>query len=169
MSSGTVAMFEKSLERLDVGWTDTDPEGLDATLRDVCTEPAVGTPPSDSGVGLPEWIETEPTTDDLRAARTGVTAAGIGIADYGSVVLPLTEQGSEPVSLFVDRHVAILDRSAVVAGMPEAFAWLGETIRDGDATGSAIVATGPSATADVGALVRGAHGPKSVHVVILNE
>lgn len=169
MSSETVTTFEESLERLDVGWTHTDPEGFDATLRDVCTEPTIATPLTDPGIDLPGWVETEPTTDDLRAARTGVTAAGIGIADYGSVVLPLTDRGSEPASLFVDRHVAVLDRSDVVAGMPEAFAWLGETIRDGDATGSAIVATGPSATADMGALVRGAHGPESVHVVIVDE
>jgi L-lactate dehydrogenase complex protein LldG len=169
MSSETVATFEESLERLDVGWTHADPEGFDATLRDVCTEPTIATPLSDPEITLPEWVETEPTTDDLRAARTGVTAAGIGIADYGSVVLPLMDRGSEQASLFVDRHVAVLGRSDVVAGMPEAFAWLGATIRDGDATGSAIIATGPSATADMGALVRGAHGPKSVHVVILNE
>jgi L-lactate dehydrogenase complex protein LldG len=51
--------------------------------------------------------------------------------------------------------------------MPEAFSWLGERIRED--RGSAVVATGPSATADMGALVRGAHGPKEVHVVILDE
>jgi L-lactate dehydrogenase complex protein LldG len=169
MSRGTLATFEDSLERLDVEWTYTDVDGLDATLRDVCSDPTIGTSLGDQNVALPEWIETDPTTDDLRAARTGVTVAGIGIADYGSVVLPTTDRGSEPASLFVDRHVAVLDRSDVVEGMPEAFAWLGETIRDDDATGSAIVATGPSATADMGALVRGAHGPKTVHVVMLDE
>jgi L-lactate dehydrogenase complex protein LldG len=32
-----------------------------------------------------------------------------------------------------------------------------------------VLATGPSATADMGELVLGAHGPESVHVVILDE
>ncbi|TKX83368.1 hypothetical protein EXE43_24625, partial [Halorubrum sp. SS5] len=32
-----------------------------------------------------------------------------------------------------------------------------------------VFATGPSATADMGGLVHGAHGPKEVHVVLLRE
>jgi L-lactate dehydrogenase complex protein LldG len=51
--------------------------------------------------------------------------------------------------------------------MPEAFSWLAEHVTSEG--GSAIVATGPSATADMGALVKGAHGPKVVHVVVLDD
>jgi len=31
------------------------------------------------------------------------------------------------------------------------------------------LATGPSATADMGALVRGAHGPERVHVLLIDD
>jgi L-lactate dehydrogenase complex protein LldG len=167
MTTGTVATFEGSLDRLDVGWTHTTTDGLEDVLDEVATDPAVGTPlPFD--VSLPEWVDTTPTPRALDEATTGITAAGLGIADYGSVLLPSTPEGTEPVSLFPDLHVAVLRTGDVVAGMPEAFDYLGREFREGDHS-SAIVATGPSATADMGDLVKGAHGPKDVHVVMLDE
>jgi L-lactate dehydrogenase complex protein LldG len=167
MATGTVTTFEASLERLDVDWTHTTRGGLADVLVEVATEPAVGTPlPFD--VSLPEWVNTEPTPTELDEATTGITAAGLGIADYGSVVLPSTPEGTEPVSLFPDLHVAVLRTGDVVPGMTEAFEYLGREFRDGEHS-SAIIATGPSATADMGELVKGAHGPKDVHVVMLDE
>lgn len=167
MATGTVTTFEDSLERLEVDWTHTTREELADVLREVATEPAVGTPlPFD--VSLPDWVNTEPTPNELDEAKTGITAAGLGIADYGSVVLPSTPEGAEPVSLFPGLHVAVLRTADIVPGMAEAFGYLGEEFRDG-AHSSAIIATGPSATADMGELVKGAHGPKDVHVVMLDE
>lgn len=167
MATGTVTTFEASLERLEVDWTHTTREGLTDVLEEVATIPAVGTPlPFD--VSLPEWVNTAPTPHELDEATTGITAAGLGIADYGSVVLPSTPEGTEPVSLFPDLHVAVLRTEDVVPGMTDAFAYLGEQFRDGEHA-SAIIATGPSATADMGELVKGAHGPKDVHVVMLDE
>lgn len=167
MTTGTVATFEASLERLDVGWTHTTVDDLGATLRSVCTDPTVGTPLPWPDADLPDWVNDAPTPADVRTAATGVTAAGIGIADYGSVVLPSTAEGAEPVSLYPETHVPVLRRSDLVGGMSEAFSWLATEVTAGG--GSAIVATGPSATADMGELVKGAHGPKAVHVVILDD
>ncbi|QIB74661.1 LUD domain-containing protein [Halogeometricum borinquense] len=166
MSTGTVATFEASLDRLDVDWTHASAAELETVLRDVCSDPTIGVPLTHD-VTLPDWVNTDPTPDDLRTAATGITEAGLGIADYGSVVLQGTPDGIEPVSLFSDRHVAVLRESDIAPGMGAAFEWLGETFRTGHS--SAIIATGPSATADMGALVKGAHGPKAVHVVILDE
>jgi len=69
------------------------------------------------------------------------------------------------VSLFVDRHVAVLDEADVVPNMEAAFERFGAEIPD--TYGDAIIATGPSATADMGALVKGAHGPSEVRVVVV--
>ena len=109
--------------------------------------------------------QLDPAPDPLRAARTGVTAIALGIADYGSVVIQ-HGGGAEAVSLFPGLHVAVLRAEDVVAGVPEALARLSEAIRTGQ--GSFVVVTGPSATADMGALVRGAHGPREVHVILLD-
>lgn len=156
--------FEDSLADLEVALTRTSPSEFESTMREVVTGPAVGTPLPFEGVSLPEWIDAEPSPATLEAATTGVTAAALGIADYGSVILPSTSAGAEQVSLFPDRHVAVLREEDLVADMPTAIERLGPVLRDGN---SAIIATGPSATADMGALVKGAHGPKAVHVVLL--
>jgi L-lactate dehydrogenase complex protein LldG len=165
-NSATTATFESSLDRLDVGWTRTTSRGLADALDGACEGPTVGTDLPFEGAELPAFVEREPSPSELEAARTGVTAATMGIADYGSVVIEGTPAGEEPVSLFTDRHVAVLRGSDVVPDMASAFRELGPRLREG---ASAVLATGPSATADMGELVLGAHGPESVHVVILDE
>ncbi|MFC7203385.1 LUD domain-containing protein [Haloferax namakaokahaiae] len=167
MVTGTVTTFEASLDRLDVGWTHTSPDEFDSVLSEVCDDPVVGVSLPFESLDLPSWVNTRPTPADLREARTGVTAAGIAIADYGSVVIQATPDGAEPVSLFGDTHIAVVRESDILPDMPAAFSWLAEEFQS--TPSSAIIATGPSATADMGELVRGAHGPKDVHVVILDE
>ncbi|KTG11307.1 hypothetical protein AUR64_04670 [Haloprofundus marisrubri] len=164
MSAGTLSTFEQSLRRLDVDSTRTTPEAFEETLASVTLDPVVGAPLPFDGSSLPDWIRTRPTPRELREAKTGVTAAELAVADYGSVVIRATPDATEQVSLFPDVHVAVVRAEDVVAGMPEAFERLAEWTAAGD---SAVVATGPSATADMGALVKGAHGPKAVHVVVL--
>ncbi|WP_254808024.1 LutC/YkgG family protein [Natronosalvus amylolyticus] len=158
--------FEAALENLEVPVTATDPATFDSTLESIVDQPVVGTPLPFEGVSLPDWVDQEPTPATLETATTGVTAASFAIADYGSVVLPSTPEGAEQVSLFCDLHVPVLRASDIVPDMPSAIERLGPTLRNG---ASAIIATGPSATADMGALVKGAHGPKDVHVVVLED
>ncbi|EMA41143.1 LutC/YkgG family protein [Halobiforma nitratireducens] len=172
-SPSPVERFEATLAALEVSITRIDPDDEFAQcLETVVTEhghdtdSVVGTPLPFSSASLPDWVDDEPTPETLETATTGVTAASLGIADYGSVVLPSTAEGSEPVSLFPELHVPVLRESDLVADMPTAIERLGPELRAGR---SAIVATGPSATADMGALVTGAHGPKDVHVVLLED
>lgn len=163
MASSPVSTFQSSLDGLDVGWTETDAEGFPEALDAVLDSPAIGSPLPFKGVELPEGVNTDPTPAALREAATGVTPVECAIADYGSVVVR-SEGTVEPVSLYPDTHVAVLDERDVLPDMPTAFARFGDLLRDGE---SAIIATGPSATADMGDLVKGAHGPKDVHVIVL--
>ncbi|WP_433628173.1 LUD domain-containing protein [Halomicrococcus sp. NG-SE-24] len=167
MDTEVVAEFESSLRRLDVGRTKTTTDEFDDALADVVSRPAVGAPLPFDRVSLPDEVTVSPTPAELEASATGVTAANFAIASYGSVVIRATPEGTEPVSLFPDRHVAVVRKSDIVPGMTEAFERLGEDIRAG--RDSAVIATGPSATADMGSLVRGAHGPKDVQVVVLTD
>jgi L-lactate dehydrogenase complex protein LldG len=163
----TITEFESSLGRLDVSRTKTVTEEVADALTDVIRYPAIGTAIPFEGVSLPADVTRSPTPTELNAAATGITAARFAIASYGSVVIGATPEGTEPVSLFPDTHVAIVRGSDVVSGMSEAFERLAADIRTDRR--SAIIATGPSATADMGSLVRGAHGPKDVHVIILTD
>lgn len=162
-----LATFEQSLGDLDGGFVTVPPADLAAAVQEFVVGPAVGIPDAAWPESLPPTVDWEPTPAALEEARTGVTPAAFAIADYGSVVLPTEPPATELVSLHVDRHVAVLDAEDLVPDMPAAFDRLDDEVlfeyRD------AIIATGPSATADMGALVTGAHGPSEVRVVVVGE
>jgi L-lactate dehydrogenase complex protein LldG len=174
MSVADRSTFKRRLDSLGVTVTE-GPESACAELIDEAAgDPAVGVALFDDGdeasgptAALPDRIATDPTTAELRAAHTGVTDASLGVAEYGSVAIEADPAGTEPVSLFVDRHVVVLRETDLVPDMPDAFEWLGPRARDESV--DVVFATGPSATADMGGLVHGAHGPKEVHVVLLRE
>ena len=142
------------------------PDEVEEAIAAVVEPPAVGVPLPWEGVSLPENVETDPTGADVEQAVTGVTDAALAVADYGSVVLRADEYGSEPISLFTDLHVVVLHEKDLVPDMEAAFEWFGDELRE--TRDSAIIATGPSATADMGSLVRGAHGPRNVEVVVVS-
>lgn len=167
MSTEPLATFESSLTEIGVELVRTSTAEFESALAPLLDAPVVGTPLPFADVSLPDAVETDPTVADLEAARTGVTAAGYGIADYGSVVVQGGPAGEEPVSLYADEHVAVVAASDVLPDMDAAFDRLAADVRDG--TGRAVIATGPSATADMGALVKGAHGPMEVTVVLLED
>lgn len=160
--------FLSSLDRLGVGWTCTDRSGFSAALSGVIEPPAVGVPLPFEGLALEAVdVALSPTPAELLEARTGVTAASMAIAPYGSILIQSGPDATEMASLFSDRHVAVLRTSDIVPDMSTAFARLGPVFREDSA--SAILATGPSATADMGDLVKGAHGPRSVEIVLVED
>jgi len=168
-ASQIIDRFLDSLDRLEVGWTRTSAAEVNAVLGEIVEGPAVGAPIPVLEAGTLDalGVSVDPTPRQVSAARTGVTAARLGIADYGSVVIESGPDATEAASLFPERHVAVLRTADVVPDMPAAFERLGPLLRE-EAT-TAILATGPSATADMGALVKGAHGPKAVHVVLVDS
>lgn len=165
MGATAIASFEDSLRANDVPVTRTTAEEAAAELAALADPPAVGTPIPIPDVTLPDAVASEPSPSRLEAAATGVTGAELAIAEYGSVVVAGTEAAAEHVSLFADTHVAVVAAGDVVGSMRDAIGELGDAVRDG--LSSAVIATGPSATADMGELVTGAHGPTAVHVVIV--
>jgi len=167
-ASDVVDRFLDALDRLDVACTCTVGHEAGDVLKSIVEPPAVGTAlPVERDVLEAANVTLSPTADDLRAARTGVTAARLGVADYGSIVIESWGDATEATSLWPPLHVAVLRATDVVPDMATAFEHLSRHIRDGCT--SAILATGPSATADMGALVRGAHGPERVHVLLIDD
>jgi L-lactate dehydrogenase complex protein LldG len=169
MTAGTTGLLERfEREATDAGCEvrRTTADDFDATLAECLETPAVGAPLPFDGVSLPESVVTEPSPGDLGAAATGVTAARFGVADYGSVAVESTPAGEEIASLWPERHVAVLAAGDLVADMESGIERVGEITRE---SGDVVLATGPSATADMGELVVGAHGPRAVTVVALED
>lgn len=157
--------FAAAAEEYGVGVQRVQPGDLGSALAAGIEPPAVGTPLPWDDVSVPDSVTIDPTVAELESAVTGVTGATLGIAEYGSLVLRADSAGSEPVSLFNDLHAVVLRESDIVPDMAAAFEWFGDQLRE--TRGSAIVATGPSATADMGSLVQGAHGPEDVEVFVV--
>jgi len=166
MSPMSIEAVEKRLASRDVSTRQTTPEEFRSVIDVVVDQPAVGVETKALDVWLAETsVTVDPTGAQLREATTGVTPASLCVAEYGTVALPCRDDGSELVGLFVDHHVVILHERDVVPSMETAF----ESFeRNSASEGNWILATGASATADMGDLVRGAHGPSDVTVVILS-
>jgi L-lactate dehydrogenase complex protein LldG len=166
MGTDSLSTFESSLQGLADSCVRTTPAAFTDTLATLLEKPAVGVDLPFDGVSLDDTpVRTDFDADDLAAAATGITPAGLGVADYGTVTIRSTSRGDELVGLFAPRHVAVVHADDIVADMPACFERLDEEFGAGDRT--QVLATGPSATADMGGLIQGVHGPESVHVVVI--
>jgi L-lactate dehydrogenase complex protein LldG len=167
--------FRAALADAGVTHDTVDPTSATDAIASAVEEPAVGVPLSDESdlaqalgdVEIPEYVETDFAPSSLHAATTGVTPVRLGVAALGSVLVRSGADGDELVALYPERHVAVLAASDVVPDLDAATDWLGEEVDAG--RDSYVFATGVSATADMGALVEGVHGPTNVHVVIVDD
>ncbi|MFP4590923.1 MAG: LUD domain-containing protein [Halobacteriales archaeon] len=163
-----VRRFLDELDDLGVDATTTSVDAFAVALRDRLERPAVGVPIDVPGCTLADLpVETAPTPADLAAAATGVTPAAIGVAATGSVLLADDGGLTEAVSLYPRRHVVVVPASAIVAGIADGIDRLAAVAETAGTSG--VLATGPSATADMGDLVVGAHGPAAVDVLVVAD
>ncbi len=117
--------------------------------------------------GLDLEIAGSVTDDHLTAAELDtigavVTAARVGIAETGTIVLDHTaDQGRRAISLVPDVHVCIVREDQIVADVPDAIALL-------DPARPLTWISGPSATSDIELTrVEGVHGPRTLHVIVV--
>jgi L-lactate dehydrogenase complex protein LldG len=83
----------------------------------------------------------------------GITRAAAAIAETGTIVLNDATTSRRLAALAPWVHVAVVERAAIFADLPQAVAALGSDR-------NVIWCTGPSKTADVeGILIEGVHGP----------
>jgi L-lactate dehydrogenase complex protein LldG len=96
--------------------------------------------------------------DDIEAV---VTAAAVGIAETGTVVLDHSAgQGRRALTLVPDLHVVVVSAEQVVAGVPQAMSRLAPARPQ-------TWISGPSATSDIELnRVEGVHGPRRLVVVV---
>lgn len=115
-----------------------------------CVDPDLGPLPPECGP-----YEPSPVWD----ADVGVTRADLGVVETGSIVLAVAEGRRRLASLAPAVHVAFLRRDRIVGSLADALARF--------PAGGLTIVTGPSRTADIeGVLVRPAHGPKELWVVL---
>ena len=105
-------------------------------------------------------------------ADLGITGADYAVAETGSVILIPQRHLSRLTSLLPPVHLAIVRPRDVVGTLEDLFLLRRlEYYRGGGDMGSYLnFITGPSRTADIEqTIVIGAHGPREVHMLILDE
>jgi L-lactate dehydrogenase complex protein LldG len=102
---------------------------------------------------------------DLEGSDVSVTPTLAAIADTGTVVLSSRLNGGRRAGLWDPVHVALVAPDDLLADLPSALARIRPEL---DRASVVTLVTGPSRTADIeGTLIRGAHGPRELHVVWL--
>lgn len=107
--------------------------------------------------------------DELEACDAGVTGCDALVAQTGSILLSTRSAGGRALSVLPPHHVAIATRDQLIADLPAAFALLRERYAANWPSFMTLV-TGPSRTGDIERiLVLGAHGPKRLTVILIEE
>jgi L-lactate dehydrogenase complex protein LldG len=151
-----VELFTERIKRVN-GLALTDPAALVAYLRTggwmrgYC-DPALW-PQLAPYFGAEFTVELEFDRTRVDTYAFGITRAAGAIAESGTIILHDATTSRRLAALAPWVHVALVERAAIFADLPQAVAALGHDR-------NVIWCTGPSKTADVeGILIEGVHGP----------
>jgi len=112
-----------------------------------------------------EGVLANPSASDYRSAPVGVTEAFAAVASTGSVCVDIGVDIAGYVSLLPRLHIVIVDVDRLVFRPSDLFRL--EQFARPTFQRSFVFISGPSATADMGPLVRGVHGPHELHILVL--
>ncbi|MCY4415596.1 MAG: lactate utilization protein [Chloroflexi bacterium] len=136
-----------------------------------------------AGVGALCWPAVYDGPDSREGIRRrladssmGITGADYAIAETGSVIVLPRRGLSRLVSVVPPVHVAIVRQSDIIGTLDDLFALRRLEYHQNGQSGTADMGsylnfiTGPSRTADIEqTIVVGVHGPREVHMVLLDE
>ncbi|HXR32958.1 MAG TPA: LUD domain-containing protein [Verrucomicrobiae bacterium] len=114
---------------------------------------------------LEEGVLANPNAADCRSAPVGVTEAFAAVVRTGSVCVDIGAGIAGYVSLLPRLHIVVVDIDRLVFRAADIFR-LEQFARPAFQRNFVFI-SGPSATADMGPLVRGVHGPHEIHIVVL--
>lgn len=109
-------------------------------------------------------ISAQSSTDDTSLC---ISFAEAGIAATGSLLLSLPDPGRRGVTALATKHAVFLHGKTIVPTLRDLSTTLKEQLSGGESSYLSIT-TGPSRTADIErVLTIGVHGPKELHILIL--
>jgi L-lactate dehydrogenase complex protein LldG len=154
--------------------TRTDDASLPQAIADACQQHGITqlvVPIDVPTQWLPDQVtmlKDDPplTLSELDVSSGVLTGCAMAIAQTGTLLLDGgAQQGRRVLSLVPDLHLCVVYAEQVVGLVPEAIARL-----TGRATHPITFISGPSATSDIElSRVEGVHGPRTLHVFIVNR
>ena len=110
-------------------------------------------------------IISDPSENSFVQGVVGLTDAFAGVASTGSVCVTLTDKTVNLISMLASKHIVVLDSNHIFALPRDILS--DKSLSKDHLTSSFSFITGPSATADMGPLVRGVHGPGELDIIIV--
>lgn len=130
----------------------------------------------DWGFSTSLWKATEgadsvPYRQACFAAPVGISGVDWALAETGSLVLTSATEGSQLATLAPPTHVALYRRAQLLESLDDVLERLSPGRREGASAGRSVVfVTGVSRTADIEQiLIKGVHGPRVLHAVLVEE
>jgi len=152
-----------------------DPDSVPAAIADYLA--AQNLPTSLVMAPHPELQSIPWSTRPLLTIREGraeatdlvsVQHAFAGIAETGTLMLPSAPERPTTLNLLADTEIAVLRASRLVGAYEDAWDLL--RAERGDMPRNVMLVTGPSRSADIEqTLELGAHGPRRLHVVLIED
>jgi L-lactate dehydrogenase complex protein LldG len=172
-----IALFIKEIERVNattarVGRLADVPEAIAAFL-------AANNLPSEVRTGRDQVMRVIPWSDHSAITvnqgvaqptdQASVTSAFAGVAETGSLALISGPDSPTSLNYLPDNHIVVLRAGQIVGSYEEVWQQLREKMGE-DWPRAVNWITGPSRTADIEQeLLLGAHGPRRLHVVLVDE
>jgi len=110
-------------------------------------------------------VVANPTPDEMVHSAAGVTEAFAGVASTGSVCIDVSYERTGMVSLLAPLQIAVVAAETIVPKPRDLFR--ADMLGGKGLRRDFVFVTGPSATADMGPLVRGVHGPHKLHIIVV--
>ncbi|MBE9570939.1 MAG: lactate utilization protein [Proteobacteria bacterium] len=119
----------------------------------------------------PNEVRRKDYTGPASKAELGISGVDYGLADTGTLVLRTSPDQNRATSLLPPVHVAIMESKSILFSSDDLIARLLLDLEEkGDLDSCLTLITGPSLTADIELnLVLGVHGPKELHVIIVES
>jgi L-lactate dehydrogenase complex protein LldG len=127
-------------------------------------DPRLAAMPWRDGSVLPRFGAAE------HGENASLSYACMGVAETGSIVTYTGKSNPAANNLLVEDHIVLVDTASLVETLDDAWAQINEDQEKSGRPRGINFISGPSSTADIQAhLVKGAHGPRSWHVILLGE
>ncbi len=110
-------------------------------------------------------VVPDASPDQMVNSPAGVTEAFAAVASTGSVCINVSHERTGMVSLLAPLQIAVVPAETIVPQPRDLFR--SDVLEGKGLTRDFVFVTGPSATADMGPLVRGVHGPHKLHIIVL--